>query len=396
MKRLMNKMLLPILIISLININCGGDTTNNYNRSFFVSGEYRIDLDQFTSPVEEYFQYLPSWKGNDAIAFHVRKKGEIKLYDLKSGKLIESLKYAHDGPKALPNIYDFHIYDEENIFLNRKYHYKILLVNKNFELKKTYEFLEPGTKLDPNSGIPMAPDTFIPIFDHNKIIKKNDNGFVVSGFADINRSSPKAFDVNCLLVEINEKTGEIKRLLGYPLKMQGKAWGTFHGNLYTAHSNSMDSFFLGFAADEEIYLADNELKKIKNFIAKPESFKAIKPIPPAAIDSEKSYLAHYNSQFIFGSVLYDEYRDLVYRIALEPNPDYGDIFVRDPLYRPRNMIVMAFDSKQNFEKVAEMRLEQSDSGVYLDRCFVNEKGLNITYVDLENEDKLYFKTFLVE
>jgi hypothetical protein len=46
--------------------------------------------------------------------------------------------------------------------------------------------------------------------------------------------------------------------------------------------------------------------------------------------------------------------------------------------------------------VAEMRLKKSEKGVYLDRCFVNAKGFNITYVDLENEDKLYFKTFVVE
>ncbi|RZS96106.1 uncharacterized protein DUF4221 [Cecembia calidifontis] len=389
-------MLLPILIFSLLNLNCSGEANNKDNRQFVASGEYRIDLDQFTSPVEEYFQFVPSWRGNDAIAFHIRKKGEIKLYDLKSGKLTESLKYADDGPNAFQNIYDFHIHDEDHIFLNRKYHYKTHLVNKDFELKKTYGFLEPGTKLDPSSGIPLASDTFLPIFDHNKIIKKNKNGFIVSGFADVNRSSPKAFAVNCLLVEVNEKTGEIKRLLGYPLKMKGKAWGTFHGNLYTFHSELTDMFYLSFAADEELYLAENGLNILNSFEAKPTGFKPIKPIPPSAANSDKAYLNHYNEQYIFGSVLYDEYRDLVYRIALEPNPDYGDVFVKDPLYRPRNMVVMAFDPDQDYKKVAEMRLVQSGKGVYLDRCFVNEKGLNITYVDLENEDKLYFKTFLVE
>lgn len=87
---------------------------------------------------------------------------------------------------------------------------------------------------------------------------------------------------------------------------------------------------------------------------------------------------------------------MIYRIALEPIPENDDMLLMDPLYRPRNMVVMAFDSKQDYKKVGEMRLQQSEKGVYLDRCFVNEKGLNITYVDLENEDKLYFKTFVVE
>ena len=70
-------------------------------------------------------------------------------------------------------------------------------------------------------------------------------------------------------------------------------------------------------------------------------------------------------------------------------------FLNDPLFKPRNMIVMAFDAV-SFDKKAEMKLRQSDSGVFLDRCFVNEKGLNIFYLDFEDEDKLFFKTFLLD
>lgn len=218
----------------------------------------------------------------------------------------------------------------------------------------------------------------------------------MTGAPDISADSPKRYDADCLLVKVDMESGEISRLMGYPDKMKDKAWGTFHSLLYTHFRLNHKLFFLSYAADEEIYVANENLEIISSFSAKPKNYQLIKPLPTTVVNNDKAYLNHYNEQYVFGSVLYDEYRDLVYRIALEPNPDYGDVFIKDPLYKPRNIIVMAFDPNRDYEKIGEMRLEQSDNGVYLDRCFVNEKGLNITYVDMENEDKLYFKTFVVE
>ena len=130
------------------------------------------------------------------------------------------------------------------------------------------------------------------------------------------------------------------------------------------------------------------------FEATPNNYKEILSISTSA-NNEAAYLAYFNEQFRFGSVLYDPYRKLIYRIALEPNPNYGMEFINDPLFKPRNMVVMAFDAA-SFDKKAEMELRQSDAGAFLDRCFVNERGLNIFYMDFANEDKLFFKTFLLD
>jgi len=330
------------------------------------------------------------------IAFHIRKANAIKLYDLETGELSEELKYSENGPNALPNIYDFHIHDQDHIFLNRRYHYQLHLVDDKFNLKRTYDFLDTDVKLDPNSGMPLSKDTFLPVFNHNRLFKSLGNYFVLTGSPDLDPDLFNYFDSDCLLVKVSRKNNDIQRGTGYSPKLKGKAWGSFHAFLYTEISLDKEVFFLSYAADDEIYIKDLNFSDIRSFRADPNKYKQILPLPSSARESEKSYLSHYNEQYIFGSVLYDKFRELIYRIALEPNPDYGDVFVKDPLFRPRNMVVMAFDPKQEYKKVAEMRLLQTEKGVYLDRCFVNEKGLNITYVDFENEDKLYFKTFVVE
>uniref|UniRef100_UPI002714B28F DUF4221 family protein n=1 Tax=Cecembia rubra TaxID=1485585 RepID=UPI002714B28F len=320
----------------------------------------------------------------------------IKLYDLKTGELAEELKYSENGPNALPNIYDFHIHDQDHIFLNRRYHYKLLLVDSDLNIKSEFYFLDDDEKIDPNSGIPLSGDSFLLVFNEKELFRKFGDQIIVNGVPDKNADYSSSYEVNCLLVNLDLESKEIKRLLGYPKTMKGNAWGVFHANLYSDFIKSSNKFLLSYAADESLYLSEYNGQFLEKIPAHPKNFKRIEPLPGFARNNDRAYLSHYNEQYIFGSVLYDRFRELIYRIALEPNPDYGDVFVKDPLFRPRNLVVMAFDPNQEYKKVAELRLLQSKKGVYLDRCFVNEKGLNINYVDLENEDKLYFKTFVVE
>lgn len=77
---------------------------------------------------------------------------------------------------------------------------------------------------------------------------------------------------------------------------------------------------------------------------------------------------------------------------MKPNSQMEETFLNDPLQNPRSIVVMAFDLK-TYRKLAEINLYSNDEIVFLDRCFINSDGLNIAFVDLKNEDKLYFKVF---
>lgn len=384
------------IIIFLVFIACNFNSLDENIDSFKLTYTYEINLDRYTSPVEEYFQYVPDWNGEEVIAFHVRKKNVIKLYDLNTGKLLEELNYNDIGPDTLPNMYDFYILNKDTIFFNRRYHYELFQLDNSLKVVNQFKFLKEDEKIDPVSLIPLSGETFLIMFNHNKIFRVIGDKIFVRGVPDKNPDLLSFYQVDCNLVSVDLKTNEFVRLLGYPDKMKQDVWGGFAGELFSDYSYKKDQFCLSYAGDELVHLINKEGEFLSNFPAYPKNFKTITPILAPASESEKAYLAHYFEQFIFGSVLHDDYRDMIYRIALEPIPGNDDILLMDPLYRPRNMVVMAFDSKQDYRKVGEMRLLQSEKGVFLDRCFVNEKGLNITYVDLENEDKLYFKTFVVE
>ena len=357
---------------------------------------YQLDLDRFTSPAGDHYQYVPDWKGEEAYAFHIEAKGQIKLYSLASGALLETLPYALNQPNLQYGIHDFYVLNEDSIFLNRRRAYKVYLIDSTYEIIRTLDFMAEDDEIDKKTGWPKSKDTFLPVWNRNRFFGKIGEEIFLSGAPNFDDRFPDANFTKTSFNSYSLRTDAITPLLGFPEKMQGKAWGEFFNLVFLDYSHEGDFFVVSYAADERVYVTDRSMKVIHEFDAFPQGFKKVPPLSKKEVESNNAYESHWQDNNIFGPIHWDPYRNLIYRIMEESNDDYVPNLLHDPIQRARNMVVMAFDPKQNYKKVAEMRLKKTAKGLFLDRCFVNEKGLNITYVDLENEDKLYFKTFLVE
>lgn len=392
----MNNMRFTFISLFILGLfSCAEKNGDEITATFREVHSYQLNLDRFTSPVEDYYQYIKNWKGQEAYAFHVMAKEEIKFYSLENGALIETLSYGENQPNLQSGVYDFHILNEDSIFLSRRRAYKVYLINQEFDIVKTMDFMGGNDEIDPNTGWPNSKDTFLPVWSRNRFFRKIGDKVFIAGAANFDSRFPDGTYTKTMLNSYSLLTDEISNLLGYPEKMQGKAWGGFD-MVYSDYNPEEDLFVHGYAADERVYITDRAMNLIHDFEAYPKGFRNVPPLTVKEVESNDAYSSHWQDNDLFGSIHWDPYRKLIYRIMEEPNLNYNKDMLLDPLERARNMVVMAFDAKQDYRKVAEMRLKKSEKGVYLDRCFVNEKGFNITYVDLENEDKLYFKTFLVE
>jgi hypothetical protein len=392
----MNNMRFTFITVFILGLfSCAEKSGEEIPAAFREVHTYQLNLDRFTSLVEDYYQYVKNWKGQEAYAFHVMGKEEIKLYSLEDGALIETLAYGDNQPNLQSGVYDFHILNEDSIFLSRRRAYKVYLINQEFDIVKTMDFMGGNDEIDPNTGWPNSKDTFLPVWSRNRFFRKIGDKIFIAGAANFDTRFPEGTYTKTMLNSYSLRTDEISNLLGYPEKMQGKAWGGFD-MVFSDYNPEEDLFVHGYAADERVYITDRAMNQIHDFEAFPKGYKNVPPLTVKEVESNEAYSSHWQENDLFGSIHWDPYRKLIYRIMEEPNMNYNKDMLRDPLERARNMVVMAFDTKQDYRKVAEMRLKKSEKGIYLDRCFVNEKGFNITYLDLENEDKLYFKTFLVE
>ena len=384
---------ISLLILGLFS--CAEKNGDEITSSFREVHTYQLNLDRYTSPTEDYYQYVKNWKGQEAYAFHISGKGQIKLYNLEDGALIETLDYDENQPNLQSGAYDFHILNEDSIFLSRRRAYKVYLINRDFEIIKKMDFMGKEDEIDPKTGWPKSQNIYLPVWARNRCFRKIGDQVFIAGAANFDTRFAEGTDTKTLLNSYSLRTDEISHLLGYPEKMQGKAWGGVN-MVFSEYNPEEDLFVHSYAADERVYVTDRAMNRIHDFEAFPKGYKKVKPLTIKESENNDAFLSHWQENDIFGSIHWDPYRKLIYRIMEEPNVNYNKEMLRDPLERARNMVVMAFDTEQNYRKVAEMRLKKSEKGVYLDRCFVNEKGFNITYVDLENEDKLYFKTFVVE
>ncbi|SDZ59937.1 DUF4221 family protein [Rhodonellum ikkaensis] len=393
----MNNMKFTFISVFILGLfSCAEKKGEEISSTFREVHSYQLNLDRFTSPAEDYYQYIKNWKGQEAYAFHVMGKEEIKLYNLGNGALIETLAYGDNQPNLQSGIHDFYILNEDSIFLNRRRAYKVYLINQEFEIVKAMDFMGKNDEIDKNTGWPKSKETFMPVWSRNRFFRKIGDKIFVSGAPNMKATSIDATNTKTLLNSYSLGTEEITPLLGYPEKMQGKIWGEFFDMVSSDYSQEEDFFVHSYAADGRVYIMDQAMHVIHDFEAFPKGYKNVPPLTVKEIESTDALSSHWQDNDLFGSIHWDPYRKLIYRIMEEPNVSYNKDMLLDPLERARNMVVMAFDTKQDYRKVAEMRLKKSEKGIYLDRCFVNEKGFNITYVDLENEDKLYFKTFLVE
>ncbi|KEO73286.1 DUF4221 family protein [Anditalea andensis] len=356
---------------------------------------YEISIDRYTSPAEDYIQYVPDWKGKEAMAMHVRGKDQIKLYGLEDGLLMDSIVYVTEGPKAVKRVYDFHILNEDSIFLNHRYQYSLSLVNRQMDVLWEFSFLPEDIQLDPKTQMPLSGkgETYLAVFNHKRLFHKSGKKLIITGSPDRNHYDPDYYDADCLLVSVDMETGEVRRLLSFPDKMRGKTWGSAHAEHYATYIADEDRYLVSFAADEKLHLLDQDFGNLGSFEAKASSFKEIRPFGVKKSYPENSKALEYMINMpMYGSVLYDRFRNLYYRIGLAEIPEYGTEFIRDPLHNAREMTVIVLDSKLN--KIAENKLSSGENGTFLDRCFVNENGLNVAYVDFSAEDRLYFKTFL--
>ncbi|AFL84398.1 hypothetical protein Belba_1801 [Belliella baltica DSM 15883] len=50
-----------IFFICLLSFSCGGKVDGEGIKVFKEVHQYMLDLDRYTSPVEEYIQYVPNW-----------------------------------------------------------------------------------------------------------------------------------------------------------------------------------------------------------------------------------------------------------------------------------------------------------------------------------------------
>lgn len=325
------------------------------------------------------------------LLFLNRYANEIKIYDLNTGKVMDSIQFQPEGPESVGRIYDFHIHNKDSIFLNDRYGYKIHLVDKKAKKINSFSILPENTVFD-KGGIPQAQRTALTMFGIYSPARVLNDYLYVSSSPDRDLMEPDFYDSEELGIRINLNTRKYEYLMGYPESHKNNIWGVDFSKVYSTFNEDENLFVYSFPIDENIYTTSNH-QSFDRHLYNSISFPKVKPMAKPDRDFSVYYkYTKFNSAYV--NILYDSHRKLYYRLGRYKVREEDYTAPTTSLANPQDIVIIVHDA--SFNKIYEETIKQpADGQIIPQMSFVNQAGLNIAFVDYSNEDKLNFIRFKV-
>lgn len=306
----------------------------------------------------------------------------IVLYNYNTGKHVRKIKFDKEGANGIGSLFAYLYINRDSIYLYNRTTALLFLMNEKGIVKQKKE-IHVNRKLEGES-IFVAPDLFPRT---NSPMRKIGHELLLSGlfFGELDGENSTNRPV-IMYYDLGKDTYRYSD--SYPFIYHKGNWGggfSYRCPYYTFSSN--EELVISFAADPHIRVHSVREGGYKEFYAGIKEDRVIKPVEQE-IDlknfTQEKQRTHFINNLNYGSIHYDSYRKVYYRIAQLPNGDlkFSDAVLRKPI------VVLILD--EAFNIVGESLLPKDN--YLLNQCFVAPDGFHIQ-VESEDDDVLRFKTF---
>lgn len=309
---------LPILIISC------SESGKNSHEFYLEESSNSISLSIDTS-ISHYIKALfvfTDKEGESYLVFQNDKKPEILFYDIKSQKLFHRLGLELYGSNGVGYTLGFYVKDWDEVYITSLHRNEIYIVDRNGRIKRKIDYKKYSEEL-PMTAFQSMSFGYTPILliDNRLYITQHPN----RAFGDeILEKSP----VTIVLDTLERKA--ISSEFTFPLLTSSE---NYYKTLSTEFNFSRifdgERIIYSFGGDEHIYITnkENELKDRKNAKSKYLPLLSVKAYNLSGINSLKKI----NEIPGYGNLIYDEYRDVYYRVAypeteLANDENFGDVW----------------------------------------------------------------------
>ncbi len=342
------------------------------NISFSQSVKY-FELDSITGPKIQCLQYV-RLKNQDYLAFLNEETGVLYLNNYQTGKIFSRVVIKDSKPEHRKFFQGFFYQNPDSIFL---FYFgpSVALVNNKGEIKKRYN-LSNKTAHTPIEQLIVKgfySSTSNQGFYEQDTLYLNS---VVLGGSKMERKKVQ------ILINVKDGKQSFREMDMPPVyRRHNLANGDFH--LYsTSYNPKTRKIVYSFPADENLILRNLHDSKQSSF------FSGSKYIDFINEYDEKKYrndisdpmIEHFMTSGSFGSVLFDKFNNLYYRIGFLPvgkkNVNYEEKGA--PL---KQLCIIVLD--QNFKYLGEVKLPADQ--FQMSSAFVSEKGLNLQQQPLDDE-----------
>jgi hypothetical protein len=325
--------------------------------------------------------------GEEIISYLDSDNQSILTFSSKSGELLKNIPLEIEGPNGVGNIgyISAHYYlNNDSIFLYNRQVSPLYLINSKGEIRRKYKV----TDYSGASNFPVPnSSTMSPIHFWNNSLLFSCG---IQNYEDDFTGYPS-------LLQLDLNDGEIDYLSTFPEIYSKAFWGAyFKYDPSIALNTRKKEVIISYPIDHNIHVFNLESGLVKQYYVGSEFFEEIPPYKndpsfflkrnPSERDENETNHAFSTSEY--RGIIYDEWRELFYRVALI-RPSIETVISGD---RRFSFSIIIFN--ENYEKVGETKLpndKYDPSSIFLTR-----DGLAVFRKDLysKNEDILVFDVLL--
>jgi len=378
------KQILLFYFITLIFTSC---TSNPKKKKVSLEpiSSVNFPVDKRTSFKSRYIKPYRNNSGQEFLIFLSENKPSIKFFDLKNQSLVKEIFLQKEGPDGVgERITGLLVTSMDSIFVFSPYQYSISLVNGKGKLLRRYSLID-SKGINKNTGMAIAYSFSAPTKIGNEIFVN------ISPDRSIFSSDIMNAKIN---LKLNIVTGEFEYFNQWPQYFQNKIWSYFCMLFASEYANNQ--FIYSYRMADSLYTLAPGSRKKKAFFAKTKfNLNSVSPFLGARTDSNDKKQSYFFNNTCYGAILYDEYRNIYYRLVRHAIPYKSKDGQINEFHR-RPISIMVFDEK--FQVLGETLLEKDK--YYSNMSFVTKDGLYISnanpYNNEINEDYSTFTLFKLE
>ena len=373
-----------ILLSCLMLISCSNSNefTGRMGKETYTMQEMpykQFLLDENTTQNTNYIQLLIV---DDSLRFTMFNpaKNNILIFDLLKGNVLDSIQLYKEGPDGVSNnIRGYYIINMDSVYLYDYWAKMLILVNHTGKIINKNNLSEMFIMSGDDSVIPSSPfpTTDLPI----RIVN---NHVILQGMNGPMKSQGNQMPMSSALFDFSKNTmlfaNPYPKIYGDPKEIT-ESWGTFSYRVVPYDLNDNNQMVLSFPADDSISVYDVVTHKTKRYFAGYSKEDIIKPLRKKTMVGD---MEHYLENTQYAGIFFDKYRELYFRLVLNPLYDYDP---NDPKTQIKKIGIIILD--KDFNKVGEYDLK--DKTDRYRNCFVSPDGFHI-HILSDDDDYLKFIT----
>jgi hypothetical protein len=303
----------------------------------------------------------------------VRKKDNIKVFNLDRKEWEQSILFEKEGPNGIGKMNGFYVHTMDSIFVVNSFGWEVHLMSGNKKLK-TY-----NTK----AGVPVL-EQITPFTTNNALKGIISDKLIFYGFPEIAYEGYDYHNKVRIIQSIDLKSGENSVGVGYPEEYHNHLWPgniVIKNEVYVAN----DRVFVNYPFSDSVYSYDEYFKPLSTFFlpsiekGKTSNFDGR---GKDQIHGEPAYWETYGKGS-YWDILVDYKRDLLFRTVSYSKEDPSSFSAFDDFAKTTESNLLIYDLKLG-KKIIEIDFEKGE----VDRhpmMFIGTKGLYLSKMNDEIE-----------